>query len=87
MSDLFQEAVLVSMLAATLRIATPLLLAAIGELVVQRAGIWNLGVEGTMLMATYVAYNTALATDSLALGVLAAVLAGIVMNMIMAMIA
>jgi simple sugar transport system permease protein len=87
MSDLFQEAVLVSMLAATLRIATPLLLAAIGELVVQRAGIWNLGVEGTMLMATYVAYNTALATGSLALGVLAAVLAGIVMNMIMAVAA
>lgn len=87
MSDLFQEAVLVSMLAATLRIATPLLLTAIGELVVQRAGIWNLGVEGTMLMATYVAYNTALATDSLALGVLAAVFAGIVMNMIMAVAA
>ena len=46
MFDIFQEAIVISMLAATLRIATPLLLASIGELVVQRTGIWNLGVEG-----------------------------------------
>ncbi len=87
MFDIFQEAIVISMLAATLRIATPLLLASIGELVVQRAGIWNLGVEGTMLMATYVAYTTALASDSLVLGVLAAIVAGICMNMIMALAA
>jgi simple sugar transport system permease protein len=87
MSELFSETILISMLAATLRIATPLLLAAIGELIVQRAGIWNLGVEGTMLMATYVAYTTALATDSLGVGIVAAVIAGIVMNMIMAVAA
>lgn len=87
MSDLFQEAIIVSMLAATLRIATPLLLASIGELVVQRAGIWNLGVEGTMLMASYVAYTTTVATDSLWVGIFAAVLAGMIMNMIMALAA
>lgn len=87
MFDIFQEAIVISMLAATLRIATPLLLASIGELVVQRAGIWNLGVEGTMLMATYVAYTTALASDSLVLGVLAAIIAGVCMNMIMALAA
>ena len=87
MFDIFQEAIVISMLAATLRIATPLLLASIGELVVQRTGIWNLGVEGTMLMATYVAYTTALASDSLLLGVLAAIVAGICMNMVMALAA
>ncbi len=87
MSDLFQEAILISMLAATLRIATPLLLASIGELVVQRAGIWNLGVEGTMLMATFVAYTTAVTTGSLAFGVVTAVIAGVAMNMIMALAA
>jgi len=82
MGDMFQETVVIAMLAATLRIATPLLLAAIGELVVQRAGIWNLGVEGTMLMAAYVAYATTLSTDSLYIGTLAAVFTGVVMNMV-----
>ena len=83
MSDLLLETIVVAMLAATLRIATPLLLASIGELVVQRAGIWNLGVEGTMLMASYLAYVSTLATDSLWIGILVAMIGGIAMNMIM----
>ncbi len=83
MSELFQEGIVIAMLAATLRIATPLLLASIGELVVQRAGIWNLGVEGTMLMASYLAYVSTLATDSLWVGILVAMIGGIAMNMIM----
>jgi general nucleoside transport system permease protein len=41
--------ILVGFLAATIRIATPLLLAATGELVVERAGVINLGLEGAML--------------------------------------
>ncbi|QOF72241.1 ABC transporter permease [Aminobacter sp. SR38] len=56
MSGLFQEAIFVSLLAATIRIATPLLLSAMGELVTQRAGIWNVGVEGTMLTGAFIAY-------------------------------
>jgi ABC-type uncharacterized transport system permease subunit len=85
MSDMFQETIILSMLAATLRIATPLLLSAIGELVAQRAGIWNLGVEGTMLMSAYVAYTGTLSSGSIWIGVFAAIIAGISMNMIMAL--
>jgi simple sugar transport system permease protein len=85
--DLLETGIVVAMLAATLRIATPLLLASIGELVVQRAGIWNLGIEGTMLMAAYVAYAVALSTGSLWLGAGAAILSGVTMNMIMAVCA
>lgn len=87
MSELFESTIVVAMIAATLRIATPLLLASIGELVVQRAGVWNLGIEGTMLMGAYVAYAVAVSTDSLWAGVLAAIAAGIMMNMIMAVCA
>ena len=84
MGDLFQEAILVSILAATVRIATPLLFAAIGELVTQRAGIWNMGVEGTMLMGAFIAYFVVTATGSLAGAVLAAIIAGAAMGLIVA---
>lgn len=87
MSELFESTIVVAMLAATLRIATPLLLAAIGELVVQRAGIWNLGIEGTMLMGAFVAYMVAISSGSLWVALFAAILAGILMNMIMAVCA
>jgi simple sugar transport system permease protein len=69
------SSVLISIVVMTLRSATPLVLSAIGELMTQRAGIWNLGVEGTMLTAAFVAYAVMIATGSLALATLAAVLA------------
>jgi len=64
MSELFSEAILISILAGTVRIMTPILFAAIGELVTQRAGIWNMGVEGTMLMGAFTAYIVASSTGS-----------------------
>ena len=83
MGDLFQEAIVVSVLAATIRIATPLLLAALGELVSERAGILNLGVEGTMLMSAFSAFMAAHFTGSLMVGLVAAVLTGMSMSLIM----
>ncbi|MCG7522547.1 ABC transporter permease [Ruegeria sp. Ofav3-42] len=87
MTDLFQQAVLVSMFAATIRIAAPLLLVSIGELVVQRAGIWFLGVEGSMLMAAFVAYFSAVSSDSLYVGLLAGMATGVVVHLSMAIAA
>jgi simple sugar transport system permease protein len=59
--------------------ATPLLLAGIGELVVERSGVLNLGVEGMMLAGAVTAFAVAFATGSYSLGILAAVLAGMAM--------
>ncbi|MBB6468517.1 simple sugar transport system permease protein [Aminobacter lissarensis] len=84
MNQLFQEAIIVSILAATVRIVTPLLFSALGELITQRAGIWNMGVEGTMLTGAFAAYLAATATGSLWLAVLAAVLAGALMGAVIA---
>ncbi len=53
--------------------STPLLLAVLGELVVQRSGIINLGIEGMMLVAALTAALTAHATSSIALGFLGGV--------------
>ena len=56
--------------------ATPLLIAAIGELVVERAGVLNLGVEGMMIMGAASGVGVAILTGSSLLGVLAAIGAG-----------
>jgi simple sugar transport system permease protein len=69
------EAILLTVITA----ATPLLIAAIGELVVERAGVLNLGVEGMMIMGAAVGIAAALGTGSAAAGVLAAVAAGMAM--------
>jgi len=65
-----------SLLSAAVSAGTPILFAALGELLCERAGILNLGVEGMMLVGAVSGFLTAVATGSLAAGVLAALLAG-----------
>ena len=56
--------------------STPLLLAATGELVTEKSGVLNLGVEGMMLAGAIVGFATAVTTGSALLGIAAAALAG-----------
>ena len=67
------EAILLTIITAS----TPLLLAAIGELVVERSGVLNLGIEGMMVMGAVCGFAAAHMTGSPWLGVLAATFAGI----------
>ncbi|MDO5606599.1 MAG: ABC transporter permease [Paracoccus sp. (in: a-proteobacteria)] len=62
--------------------ATPILFAALGELVVERAGVLNLGVEGMMITGALVGFAAAHASGSPAIGFLAAALAGAAISMI-----
>ncbi len=66
------EAVVLTIVTAS----TPLLLAALGELVTERAGVLNLGVEGMMVMGAVAGFGVALTTGSPYLGIVAAALAG-----------
>lgn len=84
MSGLLDAAVMVSVLAAAIRIATPILLAALGELVAERGGVYNMGLEGTMLMGAFVAYLSAYATGSGWLGVGAAIITGGALSLLFA---
>ena len=71
---------LLGFLAATLRIATPLLLAATGELLAERGGVLNLGIEGAMLAGALAAALGSVAlgpTGGVALAVVAGALCGI----------
>ncbi|WP_319531862.1 ABC transporter permease [uncultured Cohaesibacter sp.] len=74
----FAEALLISIVTAS----TPLLLAAIGELVVERSGVLNLGVEGMMIMGAVCAFATSLVTGSPYLGVLAGMFGGVAMALL-----
>jgi len=71
MSDL-----LVALLASTVTAATPLVFAALGELIAEKSGVLNLGVEGMMLMGAIAAFAGATTSGSLALGVVCGALAG-----------
>ena len=62
--------------------ATPLLLAAVGELVVERSGVLNLGVEGMMAVGAVCGFGAALATGSPLLGILAAIAAGVLLSLL-----
>ena len=81
--------VLTQALPLTFLFATPFLLAALGEVFVQRSGVLNLGVEGMMLMgafcAIYVVAPKGLNQSPL-LGLLAAALVGGVMGLAMAFV-
>ncbi|KPQ07387.1 MAG: simple sugar transport system permease protein [Rhodobacteraceae bacterium HLUCCA12] len=70
-------------LAAALMVAaTPILLAAIGELVVERSGVLNLGVEGMMITGAVVGFTAAVTTGNPYLGMLAAMAGGAALSLI-----
>jgi ABC-type uncharacterized transport system permease subunit len=87
LSSLLQATIIINILASTIRISTPLLLGALGELVTERSGVMNLGIEGTMLMSAYVAFLVDFQTNSIILAILAAMLTGALMSLIMAFMA
>jgi general nucleoside transport system permease protein len=76
------QILIVSFILSVMTASTPLLLAAIGELVTEKSGVLNLGVEGMMLVGAIVGFATTVHTGSASLGILFAVLAGMGMALI-----
>ena len=87
MSEIFTTAVLVAVGASAIRLAVPLLLAALGETFGQRSGVLNLGVDGIMLLGAFTGYYAVLKTDNVWLGLLAGAIVGLVLGLASAVIA
>jgi simple sugar transport system permease protein len=77
---------LIGLIAATLRVATPLIFGTLGELFSERAGILNLGIEGTMFLGAFVGFAVGFTTGSLWLALLAAVFAGVLAGLLMGLL-
>ncbi|MDH4334620.1 MAG: ABC transporter permease [Chloroflexota bacterium] len=77
---------LIDLLAATLRNATPLVYGTVGETYAERGGVLNLGIEGTMYAGAFVGFAAALATGSPLLGLVAAVGVGLLSGAVMALL-
>src|SRR2546421_1302546 len=75
------EAIILSVLAAS----TPLLIAATGELVTERAGVLNLGVEGMMIVGAACGVGGAWLSGSTIIGALCGVIAGMLLSLVFAM--
>jgi simple sugar transport system permease protein len=76
------DPIVVTVLDRALAAGTPLLLGTLGEIVAERSGILNLGVEGMMSVGAVTGFMTAVATGSPWLGLLAAVGAGAAVSLL-----
>lgn len=78
---------LLPILIATLVAGTPLVYAALGELVVERSGVLNMGVEGMMVLGAITAFAVTMATGNIWLAVLAAMIAAMGLSLLFAVLA
>ncbi len=81
------DSIIILSLASAVVAGTPILLAALGEIVAERSGIMNLGVEGMMLVGAVVGFWCGVQTGSLTLGLLAGGFAGLLLSLVHAVLA
>jgi simple sugar transport system permease protein len=86
MSEFFTLSALMGIAYSGIRLATPYLFAAIGEMFAQRSGVINLGVEGIMLMGALTGFAIATWTGSLWLALISAAIVGILMGLLISVI-
>jgi simple sugar transport system permease protein len=77
-------ALLQTVLAATWRLATPLIYAAVGELFAERSGVLNIGLEGIMLFGAFAGFAAGVTTGSPVIGLLAAIAVGLLLGVLFA---
>jgi simple sugar transport system permease protein len=84
MSGLFDLSAIIALVPVLLRVTTPILLAALGVHISQRAGVLNLGIEGMMLAAALAGVVVSAWTGSAWIGLLGALLTGLLLAAMLA---
>ena len=77
------DPVFAGFLSASMRLAIPIMLAALGGLFSERSGVLNIGLEGAMLIGAFVGFVAAFASGNDAVGVIAAIFAGVVFDLVL----
>jgi simple sugar transport system permease protein len=84
MSGMLEGAFIAGLMGAMMRMATPIIFATLGEILAERSGVLNLGIEGIMLMGAMTGFLVSFVSGSLWFGVFAAALVGMILGLLMA---
>lgn len=82
-SDFLSTPIIEGFFSASMRLAIPIMLAAIGGVFNERAGVSNIGMEGFMILGSLFGFVVAHATGSIWLSILAVIIIGIIQGLIM----
>lgn len=80
--QIFTATFLASLTAATVRMALPLIYAGLGETVLEKAGMINIGMEGVMLSGAFFSFLFASITGNIGMGIVGGMVGGIIVSMI-----
>ncbi len=83
-NQILEAAFISGLLGAMMRMATPIIFATLGEILAERSGVLNLGIEGIMLMGAMTGFLVTISTGSLWFGVFMAALVGMALGLLMA---
>lgn len=86
-ADVLSITFFTGVIGATLRMATPIIFATLGEILSERSGVLNLGIEGTMLIGAMTGFLTTLITGNLWFGVFMAMVVGMLFGFLMSILA
>ena len=87
MGEFIDIAFVSGLIGAMMRMATPIIFATLGEILSERSGVLNLGIEGIMLMGAMTGFLVTFSSGSIWLGVFAAAGVGMILGLLMAFLA
>ncbi|MCG2776200.1 MAG: hypothetical protein L6406_11020, partial [Desulfobacterales bacterium] len=82
MGEFLEAAFISGLIGAMMRMATPIIFATLGEILAERSGVLNLGIEGIMLMGAMTGFLVTFGTGSLWFGVLMAAIVGMILGLL-----